>query len=224
MAMRAASRHALAAAVIAWFVLRSGAAASVANLSIVDYFKLYYGSQVTHPEAGAAEFLRNAAANHESADQVLKPAASRELIVDPRHGYLQIADSSNTDQVLTMAFYTRADGNRLIIAATSDCADACDFAVQFFVPGSGGMKEVARQSVVPPVGSSQFIKPGHPIPKALVGAEPKVNYVPARVGTSLTLKPWYGYEIEEQMDPATRGAIRDVALRWDRAKGAFTAE
>ena len=45
--------------------------------------------------------------------------------------------------------------------------------------------------------------------------------MPARVGTSLTLKPWYGYEVEEQMDKKTRAAIQDVVLNWDRISGRF---
>ncbi len=50
---------------------------------------------------------------------------------------------------------------------------------------------------------------------------PTFNYVPARVGTALTLKPWYGYEAEEGMDAATRGAIKEVELKWERAQGVF---
>jgi hypothetical protein len=32
-----------------------------------------------------------------------------------------------------------------------------------------------------------------------------------------------GYEAEEQMNAATRGAIQDVTLRWDRNRGVFVA-
>ena len=59
------------------------------------------------------------------------------------------------------------------------------------------------------------------MPKALALIDPKIDYLPARVGTALTLKPWYGYETEEQMDAATRSAIQNVELRWDRDKGIF---
>ncbi len=152
---------------------------------------------------------------------MLKPGATRAVIVDRRNGYLRISDSSGTDQELTMAFYTMAGGRRLVVVGSSDCADGCNFLVQFFSADGGGLKPVPRQSVMPAVGPSDFIKAGHPIPKALVGLEPKINYVPARVGTALTLKPWYGYEVEEGMDAATRGAIQDVELKWERAQGVF---
>jgi amidase len=46
---------------------------------------------------------------------------------------------------------------------------------------------------------------------------------PLAFGATLTLKPWYGYEAEEQMNAATRGAIQDVTLRWDRNRGVFVA-
>jgi hypothetical protein len=217
MAARTASRNALAAAVIVVMAGRVAAgAASSPNAGIVDYFKLYYAAGPSAPE-----FLHDAAADHESVDQVLRPGASRMVTVDRRNGYLRIADSSDTDQVLTMALYTRADGTALMVVGSSDCADACDFAAQFLIPSGGVLRAIPRASVIPPVGAAQFIKRGHPMPKALAGNEPKVNYVPARVGTGLTLKPWYGYETEEQMDPATRGAIRDVVLYWDRAQGVF---
>jgi hypothetical protein len=198
--------------------------ASAANppADIVDYFKMYYGGQVAKSRNGEPlEFLRDAAGNHASAGQVLKPGASRSVIVDRRNGYLQIADGSNTDQVLTMAVYSKADGDRLIVAGTSDCADACDFTVEFFVPDNSGLKAVPSRPVIPTISPAEFIKAGHAMPKALVGLEPKINYVPARVGTALTLKPWYGYEVEEVMDAATRGAIQNVELRWDRGKGVF---
>jgi hypothetical protein len=71
--------------------------------------------------------------------------------------------------------------------------------------------------VVPAVEPSRFIKPGRTGP----GNAPEINYVPARVGTSLTLKPWYGYEVEAQMSKATRAALQDVVLTWDRASGRF---
>ena len=152
---------------------------------------------------------------------MLKPGATRAVIVDRRNGYLGISDSSGTDQELTMAFYTMAGGWRLVVVGRSDCADGCNFLAQFFSADGGGLKPVPRQSVMPAVGPSDFIRADHPIPKALVGLELKINYVPARVGTALTLQPWYGYEVEEGMDAATRGAIQDVELKWERAQGMF---
>jgi hypothetical protein len=221
MTARTARRNALAGAVIVAFAGGVAAAGSAPGPSIVDYFKLYYQTELTRPAADIPQFLSDAIANHRSALQILKPGASRTVAVDSRNGYLRIADSSGSDQVLTMAFYTRADRTRLIVIGSSDCADGCDFTVQFLVPGDGVLKAVPRESVVPALGPAEFIKPGRPMPKALAGSEPKVNYVPARVGTSLTLKPWYGYETEEQMDSATRASIRNVVLQWDRARGVF---
>jgi hypothetical protein len=59
------------------------------------------------------------------------------------------------------------------------------------------------------------------MPKALALIDPKIDYVPARVGTALTLRPSYGYEAEEQMDAATRSAIQSVELQWDHNQGIF---
>ena len=80
---------------------------------------------------------------------------------------------------------------------------------------------VSSNTVFPPIGPKQFIKPGLAMPQRLASLTPAINYVPARVGTTLTLKPWYGYEAEEQMDRATRSAIRDVVLDWDARQGRF---
>jgi hypothetical protein len=143
------------------------------------------------------------------------------VILDRRNGYLQINGNSGTDQTLTMAFYTRADGQRLIVAGSSDCADGCDFAVQFFVPDGNQLKPVPSRSMLPVISPSQFIKSGRQMPKALALIDPKINYLPARVGTALTLKPWYGYEAQEQMDAATRSATQSVELNWDRNQGIF---
>lgn len=220
MAARAAFRKALAATVVVVLIARA-AAGSSPKAGIIDYFKVYYATEVTAPTTSAPQFLRDASASHKTAEQMLKPADSRTVIVDAHNGHIQISDSSNTDRVLTMAFYTRADASRLIVVGSSDCADGCDFGVQFFVYGGDVLKPVPRSSVIPPLDAGRFIKLGRPMPRVLAGIQPKINYVPARVGTGLTLKPCYGYEIEEQMDPATRGAIRDVVLQWDRSKGAF---
>jgi hypothetical protein len=143
------------------------------------------------------------------------------VIVDRHNGYLRINDGSGTDQIMTMAFYSMSNGSRLIVVGTSDCADACIFAVRLFSPDGKWLRPLPNEPVLPAVSASQFIRAGLPMPKALAGLQPKINYVPARVGTTLTLKPWYGYEVEEQMDAATRGAIQDVELRWDRKKGTF---
>jgi len=50
-----------------------------------------------------------------------------------------------------------------------------------------------------------------------------LNCVPARIGATLNFKPWYGCEGEEQMNAATRGAIQDLTLRWDRNREVFVA-
>ena len=190
---------------------------------IADYFALYYQQQVVKgADTDALGFLRDAAAQHASSEQALKPRWSRSVTVDRRNGYLQIDGNSGTDQTLTMAFYTKADGKRLIVVGSSDCADACVFAVQLFVPDGNQLKPAPRQPILPVVVSaSQFIKSGRQMPKALALIDPKINYVPARVGTALTLKPWYGYETEEQMDAATRSVIQNVELQWDRNQGIF---
>jgi hypothetical protein len=202
--------------------LVQGRSAAHAGGDIVDYFTLYYRQQtVKAAYQGPLDFIRDAAAAHAGAEQVLKAGPTRAVIVDRRNGYLRIDDSAGTDQVLTMAVYRKADGARLIVAGSSNCADACTFAVQFFVVEAGRLTPVALSAVVPPIDAARFIQPGHPMPKALASIEPKVNYVPAKVGTTLTLTPWYGYEIEAQMDSATRGAIRNVELGWDRDKGRF---
>ena len=199
-------------------------AASVAAVpsDIVDHFKLYYGQEIASGAyKGPLGFLRDAAASHTSAEQVLKVRSSRAVIEDRRNGYLQINDGSDTDQILTMAIYRKTDGSLLLAVGGSDCADACSFSVQFFVVSADRLQPVALDAVVPPTEPAQFIKPGHPMPKALARLTPKINYVPARVGTTLTLTPWYGYEVEEQMDKATRGAIGNVVLTWDPQQGRF---
>ncbi len=187
--------------------------------NITDYFSMYYAQHGA--DSGSLEFLRNAAASHIGANRLLEPAPSRTVIIDRRNGFVQIYDGSGTDQTLTIALYRKADGSSLILVGSSDCADGCDFAVQLFVPGPNGLIPVPARQVLPRVGAARFIKPGHAMPKAISGIDPMINYVPARAGTALTLKPWYGYETEEQMTAATRAAIRDVILKWDRARGVF---
>jgi hypothetical protein len=198
------------------------AQAGGSRADIVDYFALYYEQDVVKgADQSALEFLRNAAAQHASPDQLLKPRWSHSVTLDRRNGYLQIDGNTGTDQTLTIAFYTRADGRRLIVAASSDCADGCDFVVQFFVPEDNQLKAVPSRFVLPVIRPPRFIKPDREMPKALALIDPKIDYLPARVGTALTLKPWYGYEAQVQMDAATRGAIQNVELQWDRNRGIF---
>jgi hypothetical protein len=198
------------------------AQAGATRADILDYFALYYQQQVVKgADVSALEFLRNAAAQHASNEQVLKPSVSRSVTVDRRNGYLQIDGNSGTDQTLTMALYGKADGTRLVVAGSSDCADACVFSVEFFVPDGNQLKPVPSRSILPAISSPQFIKSGRQMPKALALIDPKIDYVPARVGTALTLRPSYGYEAEEQMDAATRSAIQSVELQWDHNQGIF---
>jgi hypothetical protein len=221
-------RRRRALVVLAFIAALSHTARAAGKPDVVDYFKLYYQQQVVKGlGAGALGFLHNAVADHEGPEQVLKPGTARSVIVDRRNGYLQINDGSDTDQIVTMAIYRKADGSKLIVVGSSDCADGCSFEVEFFAPAGDHLEAVPRGRVVPAIGPSQFIKAGRSMPGALAGIEPAVNYIPARVGTTLTLKPWYGYEMEERMeehkDAATRNAIEDVRLRWDRNKGVFVA-
>lgn len=199
-----------------------GLAQMAYRADISSYFSSYYQQQVVDgADPGSLDFLRDAARSHQSALQVLKPSASRSVIVDRHSGYLQIDDSSGTDQILTMGVYDKADSGRIIVAGISDCADACDYAVEIFIANGARLKPLARTPILPVISPAQFIQPGHPMPKALASIEPKIDYLPARTGTTLTLKPWYGYEAEEQMDAATRSAIRNVTLEWDRNQGIF---
>jgi hypothetical protein len=189
---------------------------------IAENFKMYYGQQVASGAYnGPLDFLQDAATAHANAEQVLNASGSRRVVVDRRHGYLQIDDSSGTDQILTMALYTKADGTSLLVVGSSNCADACRFSVQFFVASAHRLQPVAQDGVVPTTEPAQFIKPGHPLPTVLAPLVPSINYVPALVGTTLTLTPWYGYEVEEQMSSATRGAIRNVVLAWEPRQGRF---
>ena len=213
----AATMLAAAVAILAP-VLRADAAED-----IVGYFKQYYQQQVLgNSYKGPLDFLQNSAAQHLSADQVLVTSKARAVIEDRRNGYLQISDSSDTDETLTMATYRRADGSSLLVVGSSDCADGCSFAVEFFTPSGGRLDPVAAERVVPTIPSAEFIKPGSHAPKEIGLTDPEINYVPARVGTSLKLSPWYGYEAEEQMEEAkTRSAVRDVVLSWDKSQGRF---
>jgi len=189
---------------------------------IASYFSAYYRQEIVgRAYRGPLDFLRDAATAHARARQVLMQSKSRALTLDPGNGYLRIDDSLGTDQVLTMAIYRRADGGRLVVVGSSNCADACAFSVEVFTASAGRLRPVARDAVLPRVMPRQFIKPGHPVPKALASIVPRVNYEPARRGTALKLTPWYGYEVEEQMDRATRSAIRSLVLSWDRDRGRF---
>ena len=181
---------------------------------IADYFRLYYKQQVaTGAYKGPLFFLA------EDKGDPLTPSDARQVTIDRGNGYLQVYDGAGTDQILTMAVYRKADGKELLVVGSSNCADGCTFLVEFFTVGTNHLAPVQSDAVVPAVAPARFIKPGQSGPKY----EPKVNYVPARVGTSLTLKPWYGYEAEETMNKKTRAAIQNVVLNWDRANGRFVA-
>lgn len=189
---------------------------------IAGYFNQYYQQQVVGSAyRGPLDFLGNAAAQHISADQVLKKSNSRRVIEDRRNGYLQISDSSDTDETLTMAIYRRADGSPLIVVGSSDCADGCSFAVEFFGVAGDRLTPIPQKAVVPAISAADFIKPGRQVPPHFASFTPAMNFVPARVGTSLTVSPWYGYEAEEQTDAKARSAIRDVVLSWDKSQGRF---
>lgn len=121
-----------------------------------------------------------------------------------------------------MALYLKTDRSPLLVVGASDCDDACDFSVEFFAVSNDRLRSVPSADVVPTIEPKEFIKPGHAMPKALASLVPSINYVPARVGNSLTLSPWYGYEVEEQMDRVTKAAIRrNLVLGWDGKQGRF---
>ena len=192
---------------------------------MAGYFESYYRQQIAGATYhGPLDFLQDAAAAHEGAGEVLRPSASRSVLVDTLNGYLRIDDSAGTDQVLTMAIYRRADGGRLLVVDSSNCADACEFSVEFFAPGAGRLDLVSRDAVLPRIEPQQFIKPGHRMPDRLKSIAPSIDYLPARQGTTLTLKPWYGYEAEEQISAAERDAIRSIVLQWDREGGHFVVQ
>jgi hypothetical protein len=179
---------------------------------IADYFRMYYAQYVApNPSNPPLDFLTG------NAEQALAANAARKVVVDRANGYLQINDGSRTDQVLTMAVYLKADGSQLLVVGTSDCADACLFSVGFYAISGNLLQAIARDAIVPAIDPARFIKTGQAGPKNT----PTINYVPARVGTTLTLKPWYGYEVEEMMNKATRASIHDVVLTWDRTSGRF---
>jgi hypothetical protein len=179
---------------------------------IADYFRMYYAQYVApNPSNPPLDFLTG------SAEQALATNAARKVIVDRANGYLRINDDSRTEQVLTMAVYLKADGNQLLVVGTSDCADACLFSVGFYAISGSRLQAIARDAVVPTIDPARFIKTGQAGPRNA----PTISYVPAQVGTTLTLKPWYGYEVEETMNKATRASIHDVVLTWDRTSGRF---
>jgi hypothetical protein len=179
---------------------------------IVDDFKLYYRQQVQEKTyVGVLDFLLNGKADP------LAAAPSRKVTIDRANGYLQIADNAGQDQVLTMAIYRQADGQELLVIGSSNCADACNFSVELFRPSGGRLASVAPESAIPKIDPVRFFKPGQVGP----ANTPTMNYVPARIGTGLTVKPWYGYEVEAQMPDKTRAALQDVVLTWDRANGRF---
>lgn len=194
------------------FLLALCCALPASAADITDYFKLYYLQQVApNPNGDVLDFLR------EGPDKALTASASRAVTIDRANGYLQVSDSTGTDQVLTMAIYRKADGGQLLVVGSSDCADACNFTVEFLAVSGDRLLRVAMDTVVPAIEPGRFIKSGRRGPDNT----PKINYVPARIGTTLIVKPWYGYEVEEQMKKETRAAIQDVVLNWDRDSGRF---
>jgi hypothetical protein len=179
---------------------------------ITDYFRLYHAQHVAPSKlARVLDFL------DEAPDKILTASPSRQVTIDRANGYLQVIDSAGADQVLTIALYRKADGGQLLAVGGSNCADACNFSIEFFAISGDRLQAVDRDAVVPAVELARFIKPGSTGP----GNAPTINYVPARIGTSLTLKPWYGYEVEAQMSKTTRAALQDVVLEWDRGSGRF---
>lgn len=195
---------------------------AIAGEDMAGYFASYYRQQVVGQKyRGPLAFLQDAAAAHKGADEVLRPTKSRAVLIDGANGYLRIDDSADTDQVLTVAVYRRADGGRLLVVDSSNCADACDLSVEFFAPGPGRLNPVKSDAVLPRIAPQQFIKPGHRMPDRVKSLVPSIDYLPARQGTTLTLKPWYGYEAEEQMRSTERNAIRNIVLDWDRDRGRF---
>lgn len=202
-------------------LLPSAVAAQQSTADIVQAFRLYYQQQVMNGYDGPLDLMSDAAAAHVPAERIIASTASREVVVDKPNGYLQIADSSSSDQTLTLGLYQRAEGPPLLVVGSANCSDACKFMVQFFDLVGGKLQPVPRDALLPNVTPTEFIEPGKSTPKAVEGRTPTVDFQPARVGTSLFLKPWYGYEVEEQMDDATRAAIKDVELKWDRLQGRF---
>jgi hypothetical protein len=195
---------------------------ALASGGIDDDFRMYYRQRVLDaPYHGPLGFLQEAAAAHTDAEKMLKAGASRTAMLDRGNGYLQIEDSSNTDQILTMAVYPKTGGTLLLIVGSSDCDDVCEFSVEPFVVSANDLQAVPLHSVIPAIEPRQFIKPGHTMPKELATITPSIDYVPARIGTTLTLKPWYGYEAEVQMKTGTRAAIGNVVLDWDADLGRF---
>jgi hypothetical protein len=189
---------------------------------MAGYFESYYRQQIVGVTyRGPLDFLRDAAMAHKGASEVLRPNTNRSVLIDTPNGYLRIDDGAGTDQALTMAVYRRADGGRLLVVDSSNCADACDLSVEFFAPGAGRLDLVNRDAILPRIEPQQFVKPGHQMPERLKSIAPSIDYLPARQGTTLTLKPWYGYEAEEQMSATERSAIRSIVLQWDRERGCF---
>jgi hypothetical protein len=215
----------IVAGLVLLFAVAGGAGYATAGEDMAGYFARYYGQRI----AGAAyhgplDFLQDTAAAHKSAGEVLRSSASHAVLIDNANGYLRIDDGAGTDQALTMAVYRRADGGRLLVVDSSNCADACDLAVEFFAPGADKLDPVKPDAVLPPIAPQQFIKPGQHMPARLKATAPSIDYLPAQHGTTLTLKPWYGYEAEEQMSDTERSAIRSVVLHWDRVGGRFVME
>lgn len=215
-------RRTIAASIALVLAIAGGADYAAAGEDMAGYFASYYRQQIIGTTyRGPLDFLQDAAAAHKGAGAVLRPTTGHLVLVDNSNGYLQIDDSAGTDQVLTMAVFLRADGGRLLVVDSSNCADACDLSVEFFAPTAGRLDPVKRDAVLQPIEPQQFVQAGHRMPDRLKSIAPLIDYLPARHGTTLTLKPWYGYETEEQMSAAERSAIRSIVLNWDRVRGRF---
>jgi len=216
------SRRKIAAGLALWVAVAWGPSSAKVGEDIAGYFESYYRQEVVGGTyRGPLDFLRDAAAAHVTADRMLHPTETRSVLIDRRNGYLRIDDGAGTDQVLTMAVYRRSGGGRLLVVGSSNCADGCGLSVEFFTPGADRLNPVARDAVLPQIEPRQFVKAGHRMPDRLKSIVPSIGYVPARRGTTLTLKPWYGYEAEEQMRSAERAAVRSLVLHWDRERGRF---
>jgi hypothetical protein len=220
-----ALRRTIVAGLALYVATACGLARSTAGEDMAGYFGTYYRQQVvggTYP--GPLDFLQDSAAAHRGASEVLRRTTSRSVLIDSANGYLRIDDSAGTDQVLIMAVYRRTDGGRLLVVDSSNCADGCEFSVEFFAPSAGRLDGVAHVAVLPQIEPQQFVRPSHRMPDRLKSIVPKIDYLPARQGTTLTLKPWYGYEAEEQMRDTERSAIRSIVLQWDRGRGRFVMQ
>jgi len=57
--------------------------------------------------------------------------------------------------------------------------------------------------------------------RPIAATAPSINYLPASVGTTPTLKPWYGCEIKWQWDGHRASGDQQGVLDWDARQGRF---